>query len=317
MSLRRHGVAALFSMHYNGTILTYGVMVMIYLERFRLPDQDQEDAFLSGIRRTCYPTRYPFHVFRYRRMPELEFEPVTILAGGNGSGKSTLLNVMAETLGLRRTAVYNRSPFFEDYTALCRCRVTGNGIQNGRIITSDDVFDYLLNIRCLNENLDNQREQLLAEYRDLRYSQFQLHSLEDYKELARHVDAARRTGSDYARTRLMESVPEQSNGESALRFFTEAIGENALYLLDEPENSLSAARQLELQTFLADSARFYGCQFVISTHSPFLLAIPGAKIYNLDATPPAVCRWTELENVQVYRTFFRQREKDFIQEDVP
>ena len=50
---------------------------------------------------------------------------------------------------------------------------------------------------------------------------------------------------------------------------------------------------------------------MISTHSPFLLAIPGAKIYDLDAAPPHPKWWTELENVLVYRDFFRQHEQDF------
>ena len=74
---------------------------------------------------------------------------------------------------------------------------------------------------------------------------------------------------------------------------------------------LSAERQLELQHFLPDSARFYGCQLVISTHSPFLLALPGAKVYDLDAQPPTVRRWTELENVRLYRDFFKAHESEF------
>lgn len=285
---------------------------MAYLKWFQLPGQDQEDDFLTDIRRTCYPTRYPFHVFRYRRVPRLEFAPVTIFYGGNGSGKSTILNVIAEKLHLKRTTVYNRSHFFEDYVSLCEYEADEpGGISQGRIITSDDVFDYLLNIRYLNENLDNQREKLLAEYWEVKYSKYQLQSLQDYEQLKKHVDATRSSGSVYAKSQLMEAVPEHSNGESALNFFTEAIQENALYLLDEPENSLSAERQLELQQFLADSARFFGCQLVISTHSPFLLSLPGAKIYDLDSTPPVVRKWTELENVRIYRDFFRQHEREF------
>ena len=102
----------------------------------------------------------------------------------------------------------------------------------------------------------------------------------------------------------MDNVRELSNGESALKYFTEKIGENGLYILDEPENSLSPVRQLELKKFIEDSVRFFGCQFIISTHSPFLLAMPGTKIYDLDETPVSVKKWTELENVRVYREFF-------------
>lgn len=70
--------------------------------------------------------------------------------------------------------------------------------------------------------------------------------------------------------------------------YSNAIKENVLYLLVEPENSLSAALQMKLKSFLEDSARFYHCQFIISTHSPFLLSMQGAKIYDLDSDPIGV-----------------------------
>ena len=107
------------------------------------------------------------------------------------------------------------------------------------------------------------------------------------------------------------NLAEQSNGESALRYFTEAIQENALYLLDEPENSLSAQRQLELCRFLADSARFYGCQFIIATHSPFILSTPGAKLYSLDGGVREVSSWTELESVRTWYDFFMAHRHEF------
>ena len=90
----------------------------------------------------------------------------------------------------------------------------------------------------------------------------------------------------------MQNVRAQSNGESAFRFFTEHIKENALYLLDEPENSLAADLQLQLSQFIADTARFYHCQFIIATHSPFLLAMEHCRIYDLDAIPVTVKPWT-------------------------
>ena len=74
---------------------------------------------------------------------------------------------------------------------------------------------------------------------------------------------------------------------------------------------MSARLQRELAQFLEDSVRFYRCQFVIATHSPFLLSLRGAKIYNLDANPVSVCRWTEVENVQVFHDFFKAHEAEF------
>ena len=109
----------------------------------------------------------------------------------------------------------------------------------------------------------------------------------------------------------MENIREQSNGESAFFYFTEKIKDDGLYLLDEPENSLAPKRQQELAEFLQNSARFFGCQFVIATHSPFLLAIRGARIYDLDENPVDVKRWTELPNVRSYFEFFEKYKDEF------
>jgi predicted ATPase len=103
----------------------------------------------------------------------------------------------------------------------------------------------------------------------------------------------------------------KSNGESAFWYFTNQIRENALYLLDEPENSLSVKLQSELRQFIEDSVRFYHCQFIISSHSPFLLSMKGARVYDLDAVPVTEKRWTELENVRIYYEFFEKYRNEF------
>ena len=77
--------------------------------------------------------------------------------------------------------------------------------------------------------------------------------------------------------------------------------------------SLSPRLQRELVGFLEDSARFYRCQFVISTHSPFLLAMRGAKIYDLDSVPVQSRPWTELEHVRSYWQLFQERGGEFEQ----
>lgn len=284
---------------------------MIYLSRFRFADERGEAMFLSEQRRTCYDSYYPFGLFLERGLSVLDFEPITILYGGNGSGKSTALNVMAEALRLQRDTPHNSTSFFGDYVRLCRAQ-TMRAIPRGScFVCSDDVFDYMLNLRALNEGIDARRDRMFDELTEARYAQFQMRSMEDYDRL-KQVSAARRLSqSQYVRQNLMDNVRTQSNGESALRYFTEKIRSDALYLLDEPENSLSATRQQELAQFLSDSARFYNCQFVIATHSPFLLAMPGAKVYDLDAAPVRPRRWTELENVRAYFEFFRKHGEKF------
>lgn len=284
----------------------------MYLSCFKFPDEDQEWSFAMGIKRTCYDTFYPFKVLSKRGLFSLEFEPVTILYGGNGSGKTTALNVIAEKLRLERDTLYNRSNFFEDYTALCRYEVHRPIPQGSRIITSDDVFDFMLNLRSLNQGIDRRREDLFEEYTEAKYSTgFRMRSLDDYDQLKRVTDAQSQSQSKYVRRRLRDNVREHSNGESAFLYFTEKIREDALYLLDEPENSLSPKMQRELLQFLTDSARFYHCQFIIATHSPFLLSLPGAKVYDMDEPPVTVKKWTELPGVRAYYGFFKEHEREF------
>lgn len=288
---------------------------MVYLERFAIPSPGAEEQFTNSIMRRCYNTFYPFGVFTRREVPELTFEPITILCGGNGCGKSTLLNLIAEKLGVVRDTPGNRSSFFPDYVRLCRAELDPRAgrafLQASRLVTSDDVFDYMLNLRALNEGVDQKREALFDEYTEAKHSAYRMRSMADYEELKRHVAAQRLTQSAYVRKNLMANLPERSNGESALAYFTDTIKEDALYLLDEPENSLSAERQLELLEYIANSARFYRCQFIFSTHSPFLLSLPGAKVYDLDAEPVCVRPWTQIASVRAYRDFFRAHDAEF------
>ncbi len=286
---------------------------MIYLSHFEFPNLEREQSFRMDLKRTCYDTIYPFFVLSRHGLTQLDFDPITILYGGNGSGKTTALNVIAETLHLERDTLYNRSNFFEDYTRLCSYRLSTAIPLNSKMIASDDVFDYMLNIRNLNEGIDQKREKLFDEYLDAKYAHFQMTSLDDYEQLKKVCFARKKTNSQsrYVRGRLMGNVREQSNGESGFLYFTDKIRENGLYLLDEPENSLSPERQQELLKFLEESARFFGCQMIIATHSPFLLSMRGAKIYDFDEEIVDVKRWTDLKNVRLYYDFFKKHETEF------
>ena len=291
---------------------------MQYLTSFALPTEREEDAFLLSVTEPkmnmrCYSqtSSYPFGVFPKKQLSKITFEPLTIFYGTNGSGKSTLLNIIAEKLGLTRAAPFNNTPFFAEY--LRRCRADANPPRESKIIASDAVFDFMLDMRAVNDGVDRRREAIFEEYDRIHDPNvhMQLQGLEQYEEFKRFRDAKKSTKSDYTYRRLPENVQNRSNGESAFAYFTDQIRENALYLLDEPENSLSASLQRELAQYLEESVRFYGCQLVISTHSPFLLALRGAKIYDLDSTPVSVRRWTELGAVRTYYEFFRELERAF------
>lgn len=283
---------------------------MLWLESVTFPDADEEFDFRLAEKRTCYNSMYPFFVLSQRSFSRIDFAPLTLLAGGNGCGKTTALNVIAEKLALRRSAPFNRSPFFGEYVKLCGCACRPLP-EHAAVITSDDVFDFMLDARAINEGVEKRREALMREYLKLQDTPMRFRSLDDYEALKDSTDAWRMTQSRYVRERLQGEVRERSNGENAFMFFTEKLQDGGLYLLDEPENSLSPARQRELAQLLENAVRFFGCQIVAATHSPFLLAMRGAKIYDLDADPVDVKRWTELESVRTWRDFFRERESDF------
>lgn len=284
---------------------------MRYLQSITFPDREREFDFFIEIKRTVYDSFYPFQILSKHRFERIDFEPITLLYGGNGSGKTTALNIIAEKLELQRDSNFNKSNFFSDYLSFCDVEFERAIPGHSRIITSDDVFDYILNVRSLNDGIDSKREDLFEEYLEVKHSKFQMRSLEDYEQLRKVVLSRSKTQSRYVRNELMDNVREFSNGENAFHYFTNKIEENGLYVLDEPENSLSPARQLELMKFIEDSARFFGCQFIISTHSPFFLAIREAKIYDLDSDPVDVKKWTELENVQAYYQFFQKHGDEF------
>jgi len=182
----------------------------------------------------------------------------------------------------------------------------------GCIVDAQDILRDRFWTAYINEGIDQKRDKLFEEYLDAKYSHFQMKSLSDYEQLKKVNMARSKTQSRFVRNKLMANVREYSNGESAFLYFTEKIGQDGLYILDEPENSLSPKRQMELMKFIEDAARFWGCQFIISTHSPFLHALRGAKIYDLDENPVDVKQWTKLENVRTYYEFFKRYENEFL-----
>lgn len=142
---------------------------MLYISRFEFPDAETETDFRFGLKMTCYDSIYPFGVLSRKGLTQLDFEDITLLCGGNGTGKTTALNIIAEKLKLTRASLYNRSCFFERYledcSFICELEIT----PHSRIITSDDVFDFMLDLRSLNSGVDRRRDELFDEYLSLKH----------------------------------------------------------------------------------------------------------------------------------------------------
>ena len=277
-----------------------GVYKLIYLKKFELPDKED----YSG---------YPFHLFLQKEFFNIKFDTITIFYGDNGSGKSTLLNIITETINkdkkiIKRKNDILKSEYFDMYINECKYYIENDIPQGSKIICSEDIFQNILSKREKNKKKNNSREDLKMQYLEYKYNPINYSSLED---LSLSVETRKRTQSKFIKSRIEENEKEFSNGQTSLEFFDKELQENSLYLLDEPENSLSPKFQLELVQLINELTRFFKCQFIIATHSPFFLAIQNAKIYNLDKTPAAEEKWYELENMQIYYNFFKENKSYF------
>ena len=273
---------------------------MIYLKKFELPDKED----YSG---------YPFHLFLQKEFFNIKFDTITIFYGDNGSGKSTLLNIITETINkdkkiIKRKNDILKSEYFDMYINECKYYIENDIPQGSKIICSEDIFQNILSKREKNKKKNNSREDLKMQYLEYKYNPINYSSLED---LSLSVETRKRTQSKFIKSRIEENSREFSNGQTSLEFFDKELQECGLYLLDEPENSLSPKFQLELVQLINELSRFFKCQFIIATHSPFFLAIQNAKIYNLDKTPAAEEKWYELENMQIYYNFFKGNKSYF------
>lgn len=285
---------------------------MVYLRSFQLLNDIGEQKVYESEQRNIYVDRYPLGIFPVKQLETLSFSPITIFYGNNGSGKSTILNIIAQKCEAKRITPLNKGVFFDNYVESCDFEFGIDLPQEIKVITSDDIFDYLLNIRAINTGVDRKKEMLSQQYLDAKYDNRAINTLDTYDSLKEKVEARSKTMSRYVRDKLMtNTLQEQSNGESALMFWQKEITENSLYILDEPENSLSAANQRKLSKFIEESARFYNCQFILSTHSPFLLSLTDATIYDLDEVPVKTKKWYELESIQEYHKLFQEREHLF------
>ena len=302
-----------------------------FVEKFILPNKGVEEAMIrnrmahNGGIFGYIDNIYPCNLFTPKELTELDFENITILYGGNGSGKSTLLNLIANKLGVKRISDFNHSELFNDYVQCCKVKMSEDdegfvykGVpHDSRIITSDDIFDYMLTARENNRTVADESEELREDWAGLKYGEtIRLNGLENYEEFSKQVDARRKSLSrrKFIYNLAGKEVKLNSNGETALEYFEKKLSDDCLYCLDEPENSLSPKFQKELVEIIQKKARYCGCQFIIATHSPFVLSLNGAKIYDLDSIPVDIKKWWELENTKTYFEFFNEH-KDLFNKD--
>ena len=269
---------------------------MIYLSSFKLSDCQIGN-----------PNIYPYCVFRGKYIEPFVFAPITVFYGNNGSGKSTLLNIIANKLGLKgkenaASNSYGIRNYCDVFSSECSYSL------------GEDEFGR--EIRYLPKNSRYiKSEDILYEIKKIQQKAILEHGLTyDYMQEGLSLEKAQSVLNKKKEQRIENIIFSQekySNGETSLQFFQEYLLPNALYLLDEPEVSLSPANQVALAQEINELTHYLGCQFIIATHSPFMLGTLNAKIYNLDAREYEVTPWYKLENVRYFYDFFKKHEKEF------
>jgi len=106
-----------------------------------------------------------------------------------------------------------------------------------------------------------------------------------------------------------KSLMAQSHGQSLMAYFKSRFKIKGLYLLDEPETALSPKSQLTLLKLLDQMSQAGHAQFIIATHSPILLACPGAEILSFDCSPVKTIPYERTEHYCIYKEFMADPKK--------
>jgi len=222
-----------------------------------------------------YPTdeHYPFNLPVLRETREVRFDsPVTIFVGDNGSGKSTLLEAMARRCGIHIWETDRRR----------RCEHN----------PYERALGHFLTVHWTHGSVPGSYfgSELFRDFAGL---------LDDW------------AADDPGQLRYFggESLMTQSHGQSLMSYFRSRYCLRGLYLLDEPETALAPATQIELLRLLAVTGTEGQAQFIIASHSPILMACPGATLLSFDTVPVQPIDYEDTEHFRIYRDFMADRER--------
>jgi len=245
--------------------------------------------------------RFPFTVPTIRSLEALDLNaPVTFFVGENGSGKSTLLEAIAAAAGLPTAG----SEDIASDDTLAGQRLLGDALRlvwtrrtrRGFFLRAEDFFGYTKRLAVLRAELLARLDEIDVEYADR-------------SGYAKGLAAGPvRASLEALESRYGVDLDANSHGQSFLRLFQSRFVPGGLYLLDEPEAPLSPQSQLGLLAMMADMVA-QDAQFIVATHSPLLMAYPGASILSFDRERVERVRYDELESVRLVRDFLLEPER--------
>jgi predicted ATPase len=243
---------------------------------------------------------FPFNLPLVQSLKELVFTtPVTFFVGENGTGKSTLLEAIAcavdaVTVG---SESLRTDKTLADVRRLAQALklAWGKRTHRGFFLRAEDFFGYARQMNQVRADLEKDLKAVDEDYRG-RSTFAILQARQPYqRELG---DLQQRYG---------EGLDQRSHGESFLALFQSRFVPDGLYLLDEPEAPLSPLRQMAFLAMLKEMVEQNG-QFIIATHSPIILAFPGATILSFDKLPIQAVAYADLEHVNLTKAFLNDPE---------
>ena len=244
---------------------------------------------------------FPFAVPSIATLDTLELDAqVTVLVGENGTGKSTLLEGLAIACGLpavgaSRMEADRTLPAQRELAAQLHLTWRGRS-HRGFFLRAEDFFGFQREITKIRAHHQDEVARIDVD-------------MADASALARQLAKGSHRKSIWAmETRYGANPDAKSHGEAFLNLFAQRLAPNGLFLLDEPEAALSPQSQLGFMAMIRD-ALATGSQFIIATHSPILMAIPGAAIYSFDDLPVQRVDFEDLESVALVRNFLQAPER--------
>ncbi len=243
---------------------------------------------------------FPFNLPVVQNWTALTFSaPVTFFVGENGSGKSTLMEAIASAIGSITIGSQSvkTDPTLKEIRQLAKAMklVWNKRTSRGFFLRAEDFFGYVKQLARTCSELEIDLRRVDEEYAN--------HSA--FTQVQARMAYARELHD--IQNRYGEGLDVHSHGESYLELFQARFVPGGLYLLDEPEAALSPLRQLGFLSLLNEMVARQA-QFIIATHSPILMAYPGAEILSFDHAPLKNIRWEELEHVILTRDFLNNPE---------
>lgn len=244
---------------------------------------------------------FPFSVPAVRTTPAFEFtSAVTFFVGENGSGKSTVLEAIALAAGL--PAVGAADPRRDETLAPQRELARAYRLEwsrrthRGFFLRAEDFFGFQRRLARERVELEARITEVEATY-------------QDRSALARGLAKGPAAASLAAMERRYGRDPEaRSHGEAFLALFKSRFVPGGLFLLDEPEAPLSPQNQLGLVALLMDLVT-EDAQFIVATHSPIVLGVPGATILSFDGGRVAPVAYQDTAHVRLTRDFLNAPER--------